>query len=108
MTEQLSRYGKGMFIKKMTFTNRTTGEDFDVLKLGIIKNEFLKNPFNDNGWGNFEIRFRTTGEPYIVVDATYNNIYSTVKTEYSTVKTKNTTDSQAIELNDGNEEEIPF
>lgn len=97
----MTKYGKGLYIKKKTFTNRTTGEDFDVLKLGINKTEVLQNHFNDNGWSNFEIRFATNGDPYIVVDAPYNNVFSTVKAE-------DTTDSQAIELNDGNEEEIPF
>lgn len=100
MTEQASRYGKGMFIKKKDFTNRTTGETFFVYKLGINKEEFLKNPFNDNGWSNFEIRLNNNNEPYIVVDNISNNIYSTVKAE-------DTTNKRAIELNDGNED-IPF
>ena len=100
MSKPLSRYGKGLYIKSKTFTNRTTNEDFTVFKLGIKKDEFLENPFNENGWANFEIRFNNQNEPYIVIDAPYNNIYSTVKTE-------DTTDSQAIENNDGNEE-IPF
>lgn len=100
MSKQLSKYGKGMFIKKKDFTNKATGKEFFVYKLGIRKDEFLENPFNENGWCNFEIRFNSNNEPYIVIDAPYNNIYSTVNTE-------DTTDSKALENNDGNEE-IPF
>lgn len=60
--------------------------DFDgggfVIKLGIKKEDFLQNPFNDKGWANFDIKFsKKDGSPYCVVNSYHKTTATTTNQE---------------------------
>ena len=57
-------FAKGINVSRFDFD----GGGF-VIKLGINKEEFNQNLFNDRGWANFDIKFsKTSGNPYCVVN----------------------------------------
>ena len=78
----MADFAKGMRIEKFEYSNKA-GEPFVIYKLGINKYEFLQNPFNDNGWANFEIKFAAeSGKPYIIIDSFKNLKMSKACTPY--------------------------
>ena len=104
MSKPLSKYGKGMIIKRHKFQNKM-GDEFSVLKLAINVAEFKENPVNEKGFSNFEIKFRAGDDsPYIVIDNFANSYYDCLKTKENTEAAAET--KQVEET--AETEEIPF
>lgn len=69
----MTEYAKGIVVDRYDFQNGGF-----IVKMGIKKEDFLQNLFNDKGWANFDIKFsKKDGKPYCVVNSYHKTTATT-------------------------------